>query len=116
MKEIYQELMRLAEEANNSPAFQRKAGNWDKTIQFEVIDDEKQSCTLVVKGGKVSVQRKGAHKPDIQVITDIVTFAAIVEGDLKPSSAFIKGQLKVEGTIFDLIKINSLFKFILKTD
>jgi putative sterol carrier protein len=110
---VYLELKKLAEKANKNPVFREKAKGWNKVIHFRIVDDLEESCVVATMNGEVSIQEAGVPNPDITVTTDMESFDEIVKGSLKPSSAFLRGRLKAEGPIFDLIKLNSVFKILL---
>jgi len=111
---VYFELKKLAEKANANPVFREKAMGWNKMIHFRIIDDIEESCVVTTKNGEVSIEEGDVPNPDIIVATDMGSFDEIIKGSLKPSSAFLRGCLKAEGPIFDLIKLNSIFKILLR--
>jgi len=113
MEEFYIKMEKLVEKANSNPAFQKKVAGWDRSIHFCITDSE-ESCTVMIRNGEASLKSGGVPKPDITVTTDMETFDEIIKGSLKPSRTFLTGRLKVEGTIPDMIKMNSVFKTVLR--
>ena len=110
---VYLKLKELIEKANADLSFKEKIKGWDRVISFHITDDKEESCLIMTKDGEVSLEKGDVSTSDIIVTTDIESFNEIVKGSLKPSNAFLSGRLKVEGPIFDLIKMNSVFKVLL---
>jgi putative sterol carrier protein len=113
MGEVYLKLEELVEKANANPSFRKKVKGWDRVISFRITGDQEESCLITTKDGEVSLEKGDVSNLDIIVTTNIESFNEIVKGSLKPSSAFLSGRLKVEGPLFDLIKLNSVFKILL---
>ena len=111
MEEVYLFLKSAAEKANTSQAFKKKVARWDRVIQLRITDIER-CWTLIIEGSKVRVEEGSTLKPHIKVETNLENFKKIVSGSLKPSNAFLTGRLKVDGTIPDLFKLNSVFKML----
>lgn len=67
--------------------------------------------TLVSKKDKAFEVRKEAptDKADVVMTTDDGTFVKMVKGEIKPTSAFMSGKLKVKGNMGLALKVEKLF-------
>lgn len=73
-----------------------------------VISDK--SWTLVSKKGEdFQVKTEQPEKADVTLITDDATFIKMVKGEVKPTSAFMGGKLKVKGNMGLALKVEKLF-------
>lgn len=82
--------------------------NIDKNliVQYEIIDPdgsvEKFHCAL---GSKAEALSGSANAPDIVFTLDRATAISIHRGDLTTEEAFLKGFLRLEGDVAQLIEI-----------
>ena len=75
-------------------------GAFDGTAKF-VIEDE---GTIMVDEAGV---REGDGEADVTMTADADTFRRILEGDLNPTSAFMSGQLKIDGDMGAAMRLGS---------
>lgn len=69
-----------------------------------------KSWTLVSKKGEeFQVKNEQPEKADVTLITDDATFVKMVKGEVKPTSAFMGGKLKVKGNMGLALKVEKLF-------
>ncbi|PRY94751.1 SCP-2 sterol transfer family protein [Hasllibacter halocynthiae] len=78
-------------------------GGFDGSAKF-VIEDE----------GAIMLDQQGAREAadagedaDVTMTADAETFRAILEGDMNPTSAFMTGKLKVDGSMGEAMKLGS---------
>ncbi len=76
-------------------------GGFDGSVKF-VIEDE---GAIMVDGDGV---RAGDDEADCTMTADAETFAAILEGDLNPTAAFMSGKLSVDGDMGTAMKLGSV--------
>lgn len=69
-----------------------KLGNFSSTAKF-VIEDE---GSIMVDSDGV---RPGDEEAEVTLIASRDTFEGILNGDLNPTTAFMTGKLKVEGSM-----------------
>jgi putative sterol carrier protein len=102
--------------ANSDEDFEEEFGSFTKTYQFKVTDIPDGDMWLKIEGGKFS---SGAGLADPINLTFSMTkecAAGMVSGAVDSNSAFMKGELKLDGPIGDGVKfqnILALFKDVL---
>ncbi len=107
---LYSELKKLAEKANKNPLFRDKVASWDRIIQLCITNGDEENWTIEIKDGRMKIIKEQVSNPHITVKTNLEDFKNIIYGSLKPSKAFLTGRLKADGTIPDLLKLNTIFK------
>lgn len=76
-------------------------------LHFVIAD---KSWTLVSKKGEVFKVLDGPpEKADVTLITDEANFVKMAKGELKPTSAFMSGKLKIKGSMGLALKVEKLF-------
>ena len=75
-------------------------GAFDGTAKF-VIEDE---GTIMVDESGV---REGDGDADVTMTADADTFRRILDGELNPTSAFMSGQLKIDGDMGAAMRLGS---------
>lgn len=77
------------------------------TLHFLISD---KSWTLVSKkGAALEVKNEKPEKADVTLITDDATFVKMAKGEVKPTSAFMSGKLKIKGSMGLALKVEKLF-------
>jgi putative sterol carrier protein len=80
----------------------------DNTYRFEI--DGEGTWDLDVRGGRVRVSEGGADgKPDVTIRTSGETFDRIVSGQQNPTTAYMRGKVKVNGDLGAVMKLQRLF-------
>ena len=83
------------------------AATLDIVFQFDVTDGKPYHLT--VKGGNLGIF-EGAHSnPSVTLIADKNTMAAIINGSIDGTQAFMQGKLKAEGDVMLATKLKDLF-------
>lgn len=83
------------------------AGSWNTVVQFNFSGDKGGSWYLTVKDGKCSVAEGAAEKPNATVNTTGDTWIGMITGKINPQMAFMSGQLKIQGNMGDIMKLNN---------
>ena len=84
------------------------ASDLNKVFQFSITDAD--SFYLNIQDGSLS-SAWGEHKdPNITLYMDEAVFIGVVTGEIDGMSAFMKGQLRVEGDVMLATKLGKLFK------
>ena len=100
--------------ANENEDFADEYGSFTKTYQFNVSDKpEAEWMWMKVEAGKFSAGMGKLPKYDLQFSMNSQCAADMISGKLDSNSAFIKGDLKIDGQIKDGVKfqgIMALFK------
>jgi len=101
-KEIFQEM------PNHFNA--EAAAGWTSTIQFNISGDKGGDFVLKIADGSCTVIEGTEDSPSATVITSDETWMGIVAGTTNPMTAFTLGQLKVQGNMGDVMKMQSIIK------
>lgn len=80
----------------------RLGGGFDGTAKF-VVEDE--GAIFIDEAG--AREAGGADEADVTMTADADTFRSILDGSLNPTSAFMAGQLKVDGDMGTAMKLGS---------
>lgn len=83
---------------------QRLEGGFDGTAKF-VVEDE--GAILIDEAGARPLDMAEADVAEVTMTADAETFRAILDGTLNPTSAFMSGQLKVDGDMGAAMKLGS---------
>lgn len=77
------------------------------TLHFIISD---KSWTLISKRNEpFQVTNDKPEKADVTLTTDEATFVQMAKGETKPTSAFMKGKLKIKGNMGIALKVEKLF-------
>ena len=81
---------------------QRLGGGFDGTALF-VVEDE---GTIVIDESGAR-EAAGGEDAEVTMTADTETFRSILDGTLNPTSAFMSGQLKVDGDMGSAMKLGA---------
>ncbi|MEN2999410.1 MAG: SCP2 sterol-binding domain-containing protein [Acidilobaceae archaeon] len=82
-----------------------EARTWNKIYQFNV---EGQLFYIEIKGGTASV-KQGSHPSPIATLSmSRDTLNKILKGELDAMKAFMSGQLKITGNVFDTVNLKKI--------
>lgn len=76
-------------------------GGFDGIAKFDITD----SGRIIVDGNGVRI---GDDEAEVTLTADADTFKAILDGDLDPTSAFMQGQLTVDGDMSVALRLGSV--------
>lgn len=79
-----------------------KGSDVEGSIKFKV----EEIGSIVISDGIVSESDKDT---DCTLISDAETFQGMFNGEIEPTSAFMTGKLKIEGSMGTAMKFNSIF-------
>lgn len=74
---------------------------FDASVKFEITGE---GCVVIDSAGV----RAGDEDTDCTLTADPDTFAAIMEGNLNPTAAFMTGKLSVDGDMGVAMKLGAL--------
>jgi putative sterol carrier protein len=99
----------LVAQVNKSTAAQAELEDWDRVMQFAVSDG--QPCYVEFKAKKASGPTSGTHSsPDITLEADTATFTGMLKGEIDATSAYMGGQLRIQGPLPDAIKFRTILE------
>lgn len=86
-----------------------KLQGMDTTILFDLSGEENEQWTVTIQDGQVDVAEGSVGSPAITVEITAADLKALIQGDLNPMAAFMKGRLKVKGDISMAMQLQNLF-------
>jgi hypothetical protein len=101
-------LERLAERLGGVDADQRKAHSLDRTISCTVTDLGTTFSGELRDGHINGITTDPAPKAQIRLTTTSDDLIAMTDGTLSLTTAWARGRLKIDASMFDLLKIRSL--------
>lgn len=85
-----------------------KAGNLDATVQFDLSGEGGGQWHVNVANGACSVAEGTTASPTATIRMNAPDYVKMVKG-LNPVTAFMMGQIKVEGDLNTVMKFQTLF-------
>ncbi|RVV99809.1 SCP2 sterol-binding domain-containing protein [Mesobaculum littorinae] len=79
---------------------EKTGGSFDGSAKFVILDEG----SIVLDGGGA---REGDDETDVTMTADADTFQQMMSGALNPTSAFMSGQLKIDGDMGTAMKLGS---------
>lgn len=97
----------IDEQANENPELNE---GMDSLYAFELTGEDGGNFGLNFKGSKVEVTLSAVENPDCALKMSVKNFKKLIQGNLNSATAFMTGQLKVDGSIGLAMKLESLLK------
>ena len=79
--------------------------DWDRTVHV-LANDIDSACTLVLKEGELSLRQGRLGEPDMTVIGDSETLAAMFFGEITPTEPYLDGSLRIIGSEDDIVRLD----------
>jgi putative sterol carrier protein len=81
----------------------------DRHIVLEFSDSD-SSIRFYLKDNKISDFGRGKYdNPEIRIMSDVKTLAALIKKEMKPMKAIALGKVKFKASLTDLLAIKKLF-------
>jgi putative sterol carrier protein len=94
---------------NKSSAAQAELEDWDRVFQMAVTDG--QPFYIEFKAKKAIGPTTGTHSsPDITLESDNATMIGMMKGEIDATSAYMGGQLRIQGPLPDAIKFRTIME------
>jgi putative sterol carrier protein len=100
------EMMRQMPSAFNA----EKAGDMNAVVQFDFTSDGNGYWYVTVADGTCSVSDGETASPTAKIIMNGEDYVKMVRGELNAVTAFMMGQIKVEGDLSTVMKFQTLFE------
>lgn len=97
----------IDEKANENPALNE---GMDSLYAFELTGEDGGNFGLDFNDNKVTVALLAVDNPDCALKMSVNNFKKLIQGKLNSATAFMTGQLKVDGSIGLALKLESLLK------
>lgn len=98
----------LCEVAKESDEIQDEVKGWDRNLLFDIIDGPK--ITLMVQGGKFEIMDGEQGTPDATLSMNSDVAVGVLSGETDATSAYMAGDLKIQGPLPDAIKFRTLIE------
>jgi putative sterol carrier protein len=106
---LMEAVSQLVAAINKSSAAQAELEDWDRVMQFAVSDG--QPFYVEFKAKKAAGPTSGTHSsPDITLEADNATFIGMMKGEIDATSAYMGGQLRIQGPLPDAIKFRTIME------
>ncbi|GGH85072.1 putative sterol carrier protein [Pullulanibacillus pueri] len=105
VQELFAEVERLM---NEDPAPYQEL---DVVYQFELKGEEEGTYQLKLSQGKARVKDQPIEEADCRLQMKVTDFKKLITGQLKGTTAFMLGKLKVKGNIGLALKLDQLLEY-----
>jgi putative sterol carrier protein len=96
------------ENCNSNARLRKMQRDWSRVLHF-VCSDVPLTFTMVVDHGEiVSIEPGHSNVPDIVVTTTSETFCDMFWGDLNPVQKYLRGEIVVQGTQEDVMRLDAI--------
>lgn len=85
------------------------AGETSATVQFHFTGENTADWTLEIDGGVSRTAPGTLADPSVTLTVDSDDFMALLNGDLKPMPAFMRGKLRLQGDVTLAMKLPGMF-------
>ncbi len=96
------------ERARTDDKLRQTLKDMERSIQIDIAGEG--SYHFFLKDYQIDGVRDGpTADPNILIATDKVTMAAIIDGELSPTRAYMNKKFKIKATMLDLLVLRKLF-------
>ncbi len=79
--------------------------DWNRTVHV-LANDLESTHTMVLEGGGLALQQGRQGEPDMTIISDSETLAAMFFGEITPTEPWLNGTLKIFGSEDDITRLD----------
>lgn len=108
MEECREALDRLAARLAGADSATRKKASLDRKLACKITDLSATFVGRLHDGQLTDITRDDAGTGQITMTVSSDDLVALTNGTLKFSSAFTSGRVKIDASIFDLVKLRSM--------
>jgi putative sterol carrier protein len=108
--DLLEYLVVFVEVANSSDDIHEEAESWDRVLQFKVNGIE--DFYMTVSDGIFSVTKGLNPNPDVTLIMVDITACGIFTGEIDATTAYMSGDLKVQGPLPDAVKFRTITEMV----
>lgn len=111
-EEIREALDDYQRTCNENERLRRMQRDWSKLIHFDALDEDAKFTMTVVTGEITQIENGLQGIPDIVVRATSEDFADMFWGDLNPSQKYLQGEIKVQGSQEDVLRLDAITSII----
>ena len=104
------EVLEAMKDRLDDPDMQQRMGAFTKSVQFDLTDLDITYVMQVDEGQVTSLEETSVESPDIEVTCQSDVLVGIATGEVNTMSAFMSGQLQVNASFPDLLKLQQFFQ------
>jgi predicted lipid carrier protein YhbT len=99
----------LAERLAAADSSTRKKAAFDRTLSCTLRDLDVTFTARLHDGRITDIRRADSDDAQVRLTTDSSELLLLVNGDLALGSAWVSGRVKIDASVFDLLKLRTLF-------
>ena len=107
--ECEQALHALAERLANADQTARQKAAFDRTLTCQISDLDVIFGGRLHNGSLVDIKQVGKRDAQVKMSMSSDDLIKLVAGELNLASAWASGRIKVDASVFDLLKLRSIF-------
>jgi len=107
-QELDEALADYTVQCNSNERLRKMQRDWSRRLHFVCTDNDVIFTMVVDKGEIVEVSEGHAGTPDIVVSADSEVFCDMFWGDLKPVRKYLAGEIKVQGSQEDVMRLDAI--------
>ncbi|MGB8266087.1 MAG: SCP2 sterol-binding domain-containing protein [Candidatus Velthaea sp.] len=97
---------------NSNERLRKMQRDWSRLLHFRCLDSA-DCFTMVVERGEILATHRGHEGvPDIVVSAESETFCDMFWGDLNPVQKYLRGEIKVQGSQEDVMRLDAISSII----
>lgn len=110
MTEDYVESVNKLRENFLTEKSQKVFRKWNKVMSFEFSDIGKTYYFKIENGTPSEIAEGEPEKSNVKITTDSKTWVGVMSGEISAMKAYTSKNLKVKGSMPDLLKLQKLMK------
>jgi putative sterol carrier protein len=94
----------------DDPDMEQRMGTFTRSVQFNLTDLEVSYLMQVQDGQVISLEEASLDAPNISVTCESDVLLGIGTGEVNTISAFMSGELQVNASFADILKLQQFFR------
>ncbi len=106
--ELLEGLADYQQRSNDNAKLRKMLRAWSRRVHF-VADDTAVTLTVVIESGEITSIAVGADgSPDLVIAASSEDLADMFWGDLNPAAKYLSGEIKVQGSQDDVMRVDAM--------
>jgi putative sterol carrier protein len=93
---------------NTNERLRKMQRDWSRVLHFECLDTADRFSMVVDRGEIIRTCEGHEGVPDIVVRAESETFCDMFWGDLNPVQKYLRGEIKVQGSQEDVMRLDAI--------